>query len=105
VFIPVQHHAVNYPVAYYGAFVPNLPSKLYDDPRVPHQEFGFDRLPQAHVATVRLSNNDISNNDNNKNNNSNKNNNNSKNSNRKTTCRLNNNVYYSINIHNSLCVA
>ena len=54
VFIPVQHHAVNYPVAYYGAFVPNMPTKLYDDPRVPPQEFGFDRLPQSHVATVRF---------------------------------------------------
>ncbi|XP_028401888.1 arachidonate 5-lipoxygenase-like [Dendronephthya gigantea] len=55
VFIPIQHHAVNYPVAYYGGFVPNMPSKLYDDPRVPYQEFGFDRLPQSHVATEQIS--------------------------------------------------
>lgn len=55
VFIPVQHHAVNYPVAYYGGFVPNLPTKLYDDPRVPPQQFGFDKLPQYHVAAVRIS--------------------------------------------------
>jgi hypothetical protein len=46
-------------VAYYGGFVPNLPSKLYDDPRVPHQEFGFDSLPQYHVAAVRLKNNEL----------------------------------------------
>ena len=52
VFIPAQHHAMNYPVAYYGAFVPNMPTKLYDDPRVPPEEFGFHSLPQAHLATV-----------------------------------------------------
>ncbi|CAB4030238.1 arachidonate 5-lipoxygenase-like [Paramuricea clavata] len=55
VFIPIQHHAVNYPVAYYGAFVPNLPTKLYDDPRVPPREFGFDSLPQVHVAAEQVS--------------------------------------------------
>ena len=54
VFIPVQHHSVNYPVVYYAGFVPNQPSKLYDDPRVPPRQFGFDTLPQAHVAAVSL---------------------------------------------------
>ena len=53
VFIVIQHHAVNYPVAYYGAFIPNQASKLYDDPRVPPQEYGLATLPRAHVATVR----------------------------------------------------
>lgn len=55
VFIPIQHHAVNYPVAYYGAFVPNMPTKLYDDPRVPAGEFGFHSLPQANIATYQTS--------------------------------------------------
>jgi hypothetical protein len=54
VFIPVQHHSVNYPVAYYGGFVPNAPTKLYEDPRVPPQEFGLNSLPQVHVAAVRF---------------------------------------------------
>ncbi|CAB4040502.1 arachidonate 5-lipoxygenase-like [Paramuricea clavata] len=54
VFIPVQHHSVNYPVVYYAGFVPNLPSKLYEDPRVPPQEFGFNSLPQVHVAAEQL---------------------------------------------------
>ena len=39
---------------YYGGFVPNYPSKLYDDPRVPPRQFGFDTLPQVHVAAVSL---------------------------------------------------
>lgn len=52
VFIAAQHSTVNYPTSYYGAFVPNMSTKLYDDPRVPPKEFGFHTLPQVHVATV-----------------------------------------------------
>ena len=52
VFLPVQHHAVNYPIAYYGAFIPSMPGKLYDDPRAPGDEFNIHRLPQSHYATV-----------------------------------------------------
>jgi hypothetical protein len=53
IFIPVQHHVVAYPVEYYGGFVPNMPAKLYDDPRVPAGESGVYSLPESHVASVR----------------------------------------------------
>jgi hypothetical protein len=54
VFINVQHHSVNYPVVYYGGFVPNMPSKLYVDRQGPPHEFRFDSLPQAEDAAVRF---------------------------------------------------
>ena len=54
IFTPLQHHTVNYPVAYYGGFVPNMPAKLYDDPRAPKDVFSFHSLPQTQVATVRF---------------------------------------------------
>ena len=54
IFVPVQHHTMNYPMAYYAAFVPNMPMKIYDDPRVPPEEFGLYSLPQYPAATVKL---------------------------------------------------
>ncbi|XP_046850359.1 polyunsaturated fatty acid 5-lipoxygenase-like isoform X2 [Xenia sp. Carnegie-2017] len=56
VFIAAQHSTVNYPTSYYGGFVPNMSTKLYDDPRVPPKEFGFHTLPQVHVATSQVGN-------------------------------------------------
>jgi hypothetical protein len=54
VFIPVQHHVIAYPVEYYAGFVPNMPGKLYDDPRVPAGEFGVYSLPaENNLAPVR----------------------------------------------------
>ena len=44
---------VAYPVEYYGGFVPNMPAKLYDDPRVPAGESGVYSLPESHVASVK----------------------------------------------------
>ncbi|XP_046839259.1 polyunsaturated fatty acid 5-lipoxygenase-like isoform X2 [Xenia sp. Carnegie-2017] len=52
-WLPVQHNAVNYPIAYYGAFVPNMPSKLYDDARSKTNEFSFNTLPNSNVSTVQ----------------------------------------------------
>ena len=52
IFIPVQHHIVAYPVEYYGGFVPNMSTKLYDDPRVPDGEFGLYSLPESNVTLV-----------------------------------------------------
>ena len=54
IFTPLQHHAVNYPVAYYGAFIPNMPTKLYDDPQAPSNDFSVDNLPQTYLASVRF---------------------------------------------------
>jgi hypothetical protein len=51
-WLPIQHNAVNYPIAYYGAFVPNMPTKLYDDPRGKADEYSIYSLPDSRVATV-----------------------------------------------------
>ena len=51
-FIPIQHSAVNYPVSYYGAFTPNMPTKLYD-PNT--QDFTIENLPQYNIVSYQLS--------------------------------------------------
>ena len=51
-FIPIQHSAVNYPVSYYGAFTPNMPTKLYD-PNT--QDFTIESLPQYNIVSYQLS--------------------------------------------------
>lgn len=51
-WLPIQHNTVNYPISYYGAFVPNMPTRLYDDPRGKPDEFSFHTLPDSHIATV-----------------------------------------------------
>lgn len=51
IFIPIQHAAVNYPATYYAAFVPNMPSKLYEDLST-SKDFSIHSIPKAHVATV-----------------------------------------------------
>ena len=50
-FIPIQHSTINYPVSYYGAFTPNMPTKLYD-PNT--QDFTIENLPQYNIVSVRL---------------------------------------------------
>ena len=47
-----QHTAVNYPIAAYGAFTPNMPTKLYDDDRVAPDVFNPYRLPNGVLAAV-----------------------------------------------------
>ena len=54
IFIPVQHHVVAYPVEYYAGFVPNMPAKLYDDPRTPTGEFSFYSIPESRPASVGI---------------------------------------------------
>ena len=54
IFTPLQHHAVNYPVVYYGGFIPNMPTKLYDDPQAPSNDFSVYNLPQTYLASVRF---------------------------------------------------
>lgn len=47
-----QHTAVNYPIAAYGAFTPNMPTKIYDDDRVAPEVFNAYRLPNGFVSAV-----------------------------------------------------
>ena len=47
-----QHTAVNYPIAVYGAYTPNMPTKIYDDDRVPFDVFNPYRLPNGVVSAV-----------------------------------------------------
>ncbi|XP_031553186.1 arachidonate 5-lipoxygenase-like [Actinia tenebrosa] len=48
-----QHTAVNYPIAAYGAFTPMMPSKIYDDPRVPDDTFDLYRLPNGNISAIQ----------------------------------------------------
>ena len=50
-FIPIQHSAINYPVSYYGAFTPNMPTKLYDPNTC---DFDITILPEFNIAAVSL---------------------------------------------------
>lgn len=47
-----QHTAVNYPITPYGAFTPNMPTKVYDDDRVAPEVFSPLRLPNSFVSAV-----------------------------------------------------
>ena len=47
-----QHTAVNYPITAYGAFTPNMPTKMYDDYRVAPEIFNPLRLPNGFVSAV-----------------------------------------------------
>ncbi|KAL9986386.1 hypothetical protein ACROYT_G000525 [Oculina patagonica] len=48
-----QHTAVNYPITEYGAFTPNMPTKMYDDDRVAPDVFNPLRLPNGFVSAVQ----------------------------------------------------
>ncbi|KAJ7380261.1 hypothetical protein OS493_010976 [Desmophyllum pertusum] len=48
-----QHTAVNYPITAYGAFTPNMPTKIYDDDRVAPEVFNTFRLPSGYVSAVQ----------------------------------------------------
>ncbi|KAL9951788.1 hypothetical protein ACROYT_G044515 [Oculina patagonica] len=45
-----QHAAVNFPLADYGAFTPNMPPKLYNDSRVADDVFSLYNLPNANIS-------------------------------------------------------
>jgi len=47
-----QHTAVNYPISAYGAFTPNMPTKIYDDDRVAPEVFNAYRLPNGLLSAV-----------------------------------------------------
>ena len=48
----MKHSAVNYPVGDYGAFTPVLPTKIYNDSRVPPGAFSVLNLPNVNIALV-----------------------------------------------------
>ena len=50
--VTVQHAAVNYELADYAVYAPNLPTKLYNDTRVKDGEFSVYRLPNRLTSAV-----------------------------------------------------
>ena len=50
--VTVQHTALNYELADYGSYVPDTPTKLYNDTRVKEGEFSVYRLPNRETAAV-----------------------------------------------------
>jgi len=52
--LSVKHAAVNYPVSDYGAFTPLLPTKIYNDTRVPPGEFSIFNLPNGNISSAQI---------------------------------------------------
>ena len=51
----IQHAAVNYPLSDYGQYIPNLPTKLYNDTRVVDDDkFSVLRLPNGDTSAVSM---------------------------------------------------
>lgn len=53
--LTIAHAAVNYQLSDYAAFVPNLPTKLYNDSRVADGEFSVYRLPNRATSAIEAS--------------------------------------------------
>ena len=54
--ISVHHAAITYPLADYGAFTLNTPTKLYKDSRVADDVFSLFNYPNANISAVGVSN-------------------------------------------------
>ena len=52
--LAVQHASCNYLLADYAQYIPNLPTKLYNDTRVKEGEFSVYRLPNRLTSAVSL---------------------------------------------------
>ena len=52
--LTIQHAAVNYPLSDYGLYIPNLPTKLYNDTRVKEGSFNYSRLPNGKTSAVSM---------------------------------------------------
>ena len=52
--VTIQHTALNYELADYGSYVPDTPTKLYNDTRVKEGEFSVYRLPNRETAAVSM---------------------------------------------------
>ena len=50
--VTIYHAAVNYVVVDYGQYIPNQPTKLYNDSTVEMGEFSVYRLPNRLTAAV-----------------------------------------------------
>ena len=48
----VKHSAVNFPMSDYGSFTPLMPTKVYNDTRVPPGEFAVYNLPNGNISSV-----------------------------------------------------
>ena len=52
--LSAQHAALNYPVADYGGFTLNMPTKLYQDSRVSDDVFSLFNFPNANISAVSI---------------------------------------------------
>ena len=50
--VTIRHAAVNYAITDYQRYVPNQPTKLYNDTRVENGEFSVFRLPNRLTTAV-----------------------------------------------------
>lgn len=50
--LSVKHSAVNYPSGDYGAFTPILPTKIYNDTRIPPGQTSVFNLPNTNISVV-----------------------------------------------------
>ena len=50
--LTIGHAAVNYEPSDYAEYIPNLPTKLYNDTRVEEGEFSVYRLPNRYTSAV-----------------------------------------------------
>lgn len=50
--LSVKHAAVNYPSSDYGAFTPILPTKIYNDTRIPPGQTSVFNLPNTYISVV-----------------------------------------------------
>ncbi|XP_078384528.1 polyunsaturated fatty acid 5-lipoxygenase-like [Oculina patagonica] len=53
--LTVQHAAVNYELVDYASYIPNSPTKMYNDSRVKEGEFSVYRLPNRGTASLQAS--------------------------------------------------
>ncbi|XP_078378230.1 polyunsaturated fatty acid 5-lipoxygenase-like isoform X2 [Oculina patagonica] len=53
--LSIQHAAVNYELSDYAEYIPNLPTKLYNDTRVQEGEFSVFRLPNRQTSALEAS--------------------------------------------------
>lgn len=52
--LSVKHSAVNYPSADYGAFTPILPTKIYNDTRIPPGQTSVFNLPNTNISVAQI---------------------------------------------------
>ncbi|XP_015760380.1 PREDICTED: arachidonate 5-lipoxygenase-like, partial [Acropora digitifera] len=53
--LSAQHSALNYPIDHLGALTPNMPTKLYKDPRDGGEHYSIYSLPTAFTGGAQVS--------------------------------------------------